>query len=138
MVDPRKLNRKLPPYLAFSFQLIVLSMYTSSFEPPWNISIHFCTSKSIITYYLWVVVWYHSQNLSCNIHASPWYLASSARRHLAYWIFEDTSSDSGSVFPSQNVFNVLWSLNFFVTTSIQLMVHPDVYLPIQNQVLLHK
>ena len=80
---------------------------------------------------------YHSQNLSNNVFfdswkfrlltfdsltdlplkkrcmQSRWYLASSTRRHLAYWIFEDTSSDSGSGFPSQNIFNVLWSLHFF-------------------------
>ena len=53
---------------------------------------------------------------------SRWYLASSAGRHLVYWLFEGTSSDRGSICPSQNVFNVLRSLHLFVAISIQLMV----------------
>ena len=161
-------NRKLSPYFAFSFRLIALSVYTSSFELPWNSSIYFCTSKDVVADDSWAVVSYHSQNLSNNVSfaswkfrlltfdsltdipckkhcmQSRWHLASSARRHLTYWIPQDTSSDSGSVFPLQNIFNVLWSLHFLLPRrsswwySSGLLLHPNVYLPTQNLVFLQK
>ena len=127
-------NRKLSPYFAFSFQLIVLSMYTSSFESPWNsypfLYIKDCNCRwfmgcCFVPFTKSVNVFFASRKFRLLKFDSPtdlplkkrcmqlrWYLASSAWGHLPYWIFEDTSSDSGSVFPSQNVFNVSWSLHF--------------------------